>query len=461
MTTNTPARCLGVNEIMRKSVIGKFSQAINSNIQFPESSANIVGLTVASHIAALAFKTEYLNGAKSGIVMNAVVEQDSGQSKTRVMSQFGGYLESLANEENKRRAQERNKILELQAGKELTMHQQEQMEMLHSLNVFLDDSTVEAAQNEAFANNGYLSVRTTEMDFLNQCFGNSYSNSGKQGKKGLFLNGFDAGHFSVSRADKGRNNSGSVHVGVMCMPQEGAIKETLESSGNSGLAQRFNFWTEPSQEIDFIARNLGGNNPKELAAWKSEFDIRVQDIFDIYKTKPYSVDTLFSIKCSRYLAIAAGTWQNENRFKGDSAMASRASKSMDFVMRFAATLWLFDIEVPEGSNLLAELQACDFTIPDEYVDDAIELNDWITKGIVEALASNTVNNQDVVTEMFFKEIKGARGQFSKGQLNKLLKNRAPLKSNPDKAKEWLSVAYESLIADDLIKVLPSNKLMVG
>lgn len=217
----------------------RLSIDVAKTMHLPESTVFLMGLAVFSSIACRRWVVNYPHYGALPIGLNAIAEQPSGTSKTRLLKLYQRPFITIY----KRCQDEWRKevaALKKEMGGKPTTEQEAQMADLMGRKLgtlFITNATPEALENTLKGTNGFFSAVSSEQGLFNSLLGKSYGN-GRENNNDILLNGYDGGNVCTSRITR-EGYTGDVVGGVVLFAQQGSIETILDASNGTGLSERF------------------------------------------------------------------------------------------------------------------------------------------------------------------------------------------------------------------------------
>lgn len=252
------------------TLLAQFTRAICAQIHFPESTAYLHGLSCVASACCKAFTYDFY-GEKKPVNLYTIGSQPPSSGKSGVNEFFTNPIaeayqainEASASRRRKLKIEVKNLTKKLESGKLKDFEEMEVFDKLESAEneldslpewiPFLDDITIEAAEQVAAEQQGMINICSAEADAVNIITGGAYGESGKKPNVGLILKGWDGeflGSKRITRSGINRN----VRVSFAVIAQDDGIDSVFSSTQGRGLAERFLLCAEPNL---FGTRNRG------------------------------------------------------------------------------------------------------------------------------------------------------------------------------------------------------------
>lgn len=254
-----PESTAQISCLLKGTVIGDAAVELSKNRLFPVETTTLMALSIASYACSIGFSVQYEDGDKLPIGMYAIAEQPSGAGKSGTLKKLDrGFREAIM-EENIRREKIRKQIMRSKSDKAGDLEEFEEQELLdnHNITPPVTNTTPEALDKELVRQFGWFCVTSTEQGLLDTLVGGKYSEG--KGSFDLMLKGFNAEDHNEMRVTR-QGFNGLPHGGAMCISQDGSVSTVLESSGSTGLIERFLILIEETNKGRRDRRNA--RNPK-------------------------------------------------------------------------------------------------------------------------------------------------------------------------------------------------------
>lgn len=342
-----PESTAQISSLLKGTVIGDAAAQLSKNRLFPIETTSLMALSVASYACSIGYCVQYEDGDKLPIGIYAIAEQPSGAGKSGTLKKLDrGFREAIA-DENIRRDKIRKQILKSKSDKAGDLEEFEEQELLdnHPITPPVTNTTAEALDKELVRQFGWFCVTSTEQGLLNTLVGGKYSTDGKSSFD-LMLKGFNAEDHNEMRVTR-QGFNGLPHGGAMCISQDGSVSTVLDSSGSTGLIERFLILIEETNKGRRDRRNARSpewghvnhfnNQCKHIATEGLTGSKRL--LFSNLKPIKLSTeawDVLYDLQDDVEPDLGPGGRYHAHIF------SSMWSKLDIQVMKVAATLWLMD-----------------------------------------------------------------------------------------------------------------------
>jgi hypothetical protein len=264
-----------------KDLLKSYSKTVAESIQYPKDSAFIAGLTVVSSITCRLFKVKRHENDTQGMPIGiySVIEQPPSTGKTGVLNAFQEPIRRMQKEKRKSILEH---IKAIDGGdKALIEGLDARLEKIDDL--IITNSTQEALEASLINSGGFFGAISSEQGLLNTVLGGTYGGKDKKNNLDVVLSGRFGDYIRVKRAS--REGFSGRPVGAICqMAQDGTIDGLIESSGASGLVERFICWKEPNllRHRDhlnrrFINDGIAKRYAERLSPWLEEISTLHQD----------------------------------------------------------------------------------------------------------------------------------------------------------------------------------------
>ncbi|KJG00123.1 DUF3987 domain-containing protein [Photobacterium angustum] len=355
------------------------ARQVSRNAQFPNNTAFLSTLAVASSVVTQAYSVCYINGATTSCGLYVLTQQPSGANKSRVFSELTGPLLEAHGRHNKIVKKEIARIKAVPASDRT----EEQKEKLASLRLFrpaLSDVTPAAAEEIASSQGGILNFASDEQGLLLSLFSTT---NGNESSKDLVLKGYNMGYNSSSRITRS-GYDGHLNCSMLIIAQDGIFDAVMDASGESGLSERVICYSEPNMLGKRDARSLAGltkieEEEQRFQSWVSaNYTAITQHCVDLNrKNNPTGKEGL------RPLSLSMASWERIAKLKDEieplladggkyshGTLRGYASKIDLQIMKMAAAFHVFD---SANVNENGHVRNVHSVISGHAVDLAIEL----------------------------------------------------------------------------------------
>ena len=439
-----------INRFLEETIIGKAAKQVATKMEFPEETATLIALSMASFSAGIGYRVLYEDGEPLPIPLYALAEQPSGVGKSGIFNKLGKGLRSAIEIENARRVAVRSEILKSQEENGgLNDYEEQELKDNHKILQPITNTTPEALDKALANQGGWFLVSSSEQGLLNTLVGGMY-NDGKKSFD-LLLKGFGAEEHNELRVTR-EAYDGLPHGGVCCVSQSGTLLTVLENSGSTGLVERF---------LMIIEKQLRGhrtfanrNSPSDQMAI---FNDKCQEIANrgFSKHKSLEFHNLTDLKINK-----AG-W--DEIYKQRVLVEPLLAEDGKYNAEIFSALWSkMDIQIMKiaATVHLMSAAANDMTIKKDSVLVAICITKEILKGVVAICEKKGIVGK--TTEL--SEAEDYMAQFSmqlkaktERQILDALRRRKVFMQYGDQARAQAKQALNQLIESGLVEMVSNGR----
>ena len=251
-----------------KDFITKLAMEISQSIKFPIATTHLHSMGVIASAMTKSFEFEY-NGSLKPCNLYVCCGQPPSTGKSGVNEILFEPVENAFERLNKsseitrkrleiQLAQAEKNMAKMTSGsaktnddeinRALTLIEdiQRQMSRIPNWIVALDDTTIEAAEGLAGAQNGMFNIVSAEAEALEVILGGVYTGDDKKGNFGLVLKAWDGERIAVHRITRD-GYKGRVRASIAVIAQNSNIESLMEKAAKGrGLPERFLMLSEPN-----------------------------------------------------------------------------------------------------------------------------------------------------------------------------------------------------------------------
>lgn len=435
--------------IIPQSCKGSFVVQLGAEIarvtEMPESTVVMTTMAALSGILSTTYTTGYPDGARLPIGMNVVAEQPPGAAKSRALNKIiKPWLKSV----KQYNAKETERV---EAANEENEGEQEKP---FYITYPISNATPEAVEQVMTkANTGHFFLQSAEQGLVKILFGDGQKDRPKNFD--LALKGFNGEFHAGCRVTRDKIER-EVYGAVVCFAQAGSIKTILNNSDGDGLAERFIHIAEPHR----LGQRTHDTGP--MSEWmEHEYQALISQVLMDFQ----GIDEKGDLDSLKYLGFSSKANGIIQKYKirlepkmqlhadnGENSMTAFLAKADIQARKMAAVMYLSDC-LSAGKPRLA-------TIPDDYLNAAIELTDAALGHIEQVLTSLERMGPDAAKAAIYRQFDRKDGRTAR-ELKQNLKKVKPFKDHATPYAYIERIIKGMVNRGDLIYDPADKKLRLG